>query len=158
MSRTIWTSVALLTILALGCAGPVAPEQAQQEWDQAAVTALAQELVQVAGDLRDSARRLPDAHPIGVRRSRHRALDALRVAQGSVRSLARQLEGGAGRAETYPTFRRIQVLRRDIARNAQRSMLREPTLSKLGQTRAVLEKLEPFYAAEAEAYEDEYAD
>ena len=155
MRRTICTLLALFTILVVSCAGPVAPEQAEAKWRQDTVTALARDLVGVAGDLRDSVRREPTSVPVGVRRARLQALDDLRVAQGSIRSLARQLEGGAGRVETYPTFRRIQILRRDVARNARRAMLTEPTLSKLEAARELLLKLEPFYAAEATAYEAE---
>ena len=148
--------VMLSSVLIASCAGPVAPEQRQQQWDQEAVTALAQELVRVAGDLRDSVRRQPETHPLAIRRARHLALDRLRVVQSSVRSLARQLENGAGPLETYPTYRRIQMLRRDIARNARRALLVEPTLTKLEQAREVLEQLEPFFAAEAAAYAELY--
>jgi hypothetical protein len=143
-----------LSALGLACAGPVAPEQAAQEWDQAAVTEVAQQLARVGGDLRSSVRRQPDIQNQGVRRARQQTLDDLRVVQSSVQSLARQLEGGAGRLETYPTYRRIQSLRGRIARNASRALLTEPTTSKLEAARIVLERMEPFYAAEAAAYED----
>jgi hypothetical protein len=161
MKRTMRASLTLLAALCmlLACTSPVASEQAEgKAWDQAAVTALAQELVQAAGDLRDTVRRQPDILSRSVQRARNQTLDDIRVAQGSIRSLARQLENDGDRLSTYPTFRRIQMLRRDIARNVRRAALTEPTPSKLEAARAVLEQLGPFYSAEAAAYEAETDD
>jgi hypothetical protein len=155
MKRT--TLVLLVHLAAVGTlqATPVAADEAKgKAWDQAAVTALAQELVRVGGDLRDSVRRKPDVPAIGIRRARSQALDDLRVVQNSIQRLARQLEAGDDQLTTYPTFRRIQTLRRDIAQNARRAALMEPTTSKLESARVILEQLEQFYAAEAEAYDD----
>jgi len=156
MTRMIRVLVALLAVVGmLGCAATVDAEPvAGKAWDQQAVTALAQKLVEAAGDLRQSVRRQPDIQSHGVRRARRQALDDLRVAENSIRSLARQLETGAGPLDTYPTFRRIQLLRRDVARNTQRAALREPTTSKLEAARSILEQLEPYYSAEAKAYAD----
>jgi hypothetical protein len=60
------------------------------------------------------------------------------------------LAAGEGREETYPTFKRIQMLRNDVASRTQRAHLTEPTLSKLAQAAALLTELEPFYAPEEE--------
>jgi hypothetical protein len=153
MTGRICISLVPLVALALLVALPVAAEQVEgKAWDQAAVTTLAQELVGAAGDLRDSVRRQPDLQSNSIRRARSQVLDDLRVAQNSIRSIARQLENGNDRLATYPTFRRIQTLRRDIARNAQRAALTEPTPGKLEAARKVLVQLEPFYAEEAAAY------
>jgi hypothetical protein len=147
----------LITLLAavfmLGSAATVDAEPiAGKAWDQKAATSLSQELVEAAGDLRQSVRRQPDIQSPGIRRARRQALDNLRVAENSIRSLARQLEAGAGPLDTYPTFRRIQLLRGDVARNTQRAALREPTTSKLEAARSILEQLEPYFSAEAKAY------
>jgi hypothetical protein len=71
-----------------------------------------------------------------------------------VNSLHRQLQAGGDRESTYPTFRRIRMLRRDLAQNARRAMITEPTLTKLQQAREILDRMEPFYAAE-EALDEE---
>jgi hypothetical protein len=82
------------------------------------------------------------------RRVRFQALDDLRVAENSVNRLASRLEGGDGREETYPIFRRIRTLRNDIAAQARRASLTEPTISKLETARELLDQLAPFYAPE----------
>ena len=138
--------VAVLSMLLVGI--PSLADSA--EWDQSAVTKIAQQLADVAGDLRRSVRNAPPMQARTQRRARFQALDQLRVAENSINSLARQLAAGGGREETYPTFKRIQMLRNDVASMAQRAHLTEPTLSKLGQAAVLLTKLEPFYAPEEE--------
>ena len=147
MTPTTRTGVALLAFVGLLAPLPAATET--QDWDQGAVTEIAKQLAAVAGDLRRSVRRAPQ--PIGHRRGRRarfQALDDLRVAQGSINSLLRQLEAGAGREETYPTYRRIRTLRRNIAQNARRALITEPTLGKLETARGILDQLARFYAVE----------
>jgi hypothetical protein len=138
--------LALLACLSLLMALPVTAEP--KEWDQAAVTELAKQLAEAAGDLRVSVRRTPPAIAGSQRSVRFQALDDLRVAESSINSLARRLESGQGREETYPTFRRIRTLRNDIAMQARRAHLMEPTLSKLETARELLEQLAPFYEVE----------
>jgi hypothetical protein len=147
------TNPILFAILAMLFAWPAAAEQPQwKAWDQEAVTALAKELVEVGGDVRDSVRRLPSMPAQGVRRARSRALDDLRVVQNSIRRLARQLDEGGDRLATYPTYRRIRMLSRDIERNLRRAAITEPTTTQVTAARGVIERLEPFYAEEAAAY------
>ncbi len=146
MTRTTWPGFALLTLLGLLVALPSAAEP--KEWDQAAVTELAKQLAESAGDLRHSVRRAPTPPSGSQRRVRFQVLDDLRVAANSINSLARRLESGEGRAETYPTFRRIRVLRNDLAVQARRANITEPTLSKLETARELLEKLSRDYEAE----------
>ena len=154
MRLTMRSALVLLVPLGIFVALPATSET--REWDQVAVTELARQLAAVAGDLRSSVRDAPVAH-IGrpQRRARARVLDDLRVAEGSVNSLLRQLEAGAGREETYPTYRRLRILRRDIAQNAQRGRLTEPTLGKLEAARGPLDQLAPFYAPEVADDEEE---
>ena len=154
MRLTMRWALVLLVPLGILVALPAASET--KEWDQAAVTSLAKQLAAVAGDLRSSVRELPEAHS-GRKQRRWRAqvLDDLRVAQGSANSLLRQLEAGAGREETYPTYRRLRMLIRDIAQNAQRGWLTEPTLGKLEAARVPLDQLGPFYAPEVTDDEEE---
>lgn len=150
--RSIRVGVALVAFVGLLVALPATSQTT--EWDQAAVTAIAVQLVEVAGDLRSSVRRAPEPPARRARRAHLQALDDLRVVQSSVRSLARQLEAGAGREETYPTYRRIRTLRRDIAQNASRALITEPTLGKLEAARVLLDQLAPFYAPEVAADEE----
>ena len=152
MTPTTRAGVALLTVIGLLVAVPAATET--QEWDQAAVTELAKQLAAVAGDLRSSVRRTPELGHRRARRARSQALDDLRVAQGSVNSLLRRLEAGEGREETYPTYRRIRSLRRNIAQNARRALITEPTLGKLEAARGILDQMALFYAAEVAADEE----
>ena len=154
MRLTMRSALVLLVPLGIFVALPAASET--KEWDQAAVTALAKQLAAVAGDLRSSVREPSEAHSgRRQRRWRARVFDDLRVAQGSANSLLRQLETGAGREETYPTYRRLRILIRDIAQNAQRGRLTEPTLGKLEAARGPLDQLSPFYAPEVTADEEE---
>ena len=146
MTIATWPRFVLLTLLGLLFALASAAEP--KPWDQAAVTELAKQLAESAGDLRNSVRRGPTPPSGSQQRIRYQALDDLRVVASSVNSLARQLESGAGRAETYPTFRRIQMLRNDLAVQARRANITEPTLSKLETARELLEKLSPYYEAE----------
>ena len=153
MTPTARVGVALLAVIGLLVAGPAATET--QEWDQAAVTKLAKQVAAVAGDLRTSVRRTPDFRGHRrAQRARFQALDDLRVAQGSINSLLRRLEAGEGREETYPTYRRIRSLRRNIAQNARRALITEPTLGKLEAARGILDQMALFYAVEVAADEE----
>lgn len=154
MRPILRSALALVVPVAMLVALPAGSET--KEWDQAAVTELARQLAEVAGDLRTSVQEAPKAHAGRTqRRARARALDDLRVAQGSVNSLVRQLEAGTGREETYPTYRRLRMLIRDISQNAQRARLTEPTLGKLEAAKGPLDQLSAFYAPEVAADEAE---
>ncbi|MBW2697953.1 MAG: hypothetical protein JRE70_15840 [Deltaproteobacteria bacterium] len=137
-------TLAWLTCLGVLLAPPAMAEPTA--WDQATVTALAEQLASSAGDLRNSVRRAPPLPGLTQRRARAQVLDDLRVAENSINSLARRLAAGAGREDTYPTFRRIRTLRNDIARQVQRAHITEPTISKLEAARELLDQLMPFYA------------
>ena len=144
--------LAMFACLGMLVAQPAAAEP--KEWDQAAVTEIAKQLAEAAGDLRVSVRRTPPATAGSQRRVRFQALDDLRVAESSINSLARRLESGEGREETYPTFKRIRTLRNDIAMQARRANITEPTLSKLAAAGELLEQMASYY----EAYEAEETD
>ena len=148
MASIVRAGLTLTAALFLTCLAWTLPAAAEaKEWDQAAVTGIAKELVDAAGDLRQSVRQASPPPPGSSQRRIHfQALDDLRVIQGSIRSLARQLEGGAGRDETFPTFQRIRTLRNDIAQSARQADVREPTLGKLETAGSLLAQLEPYYA------------
>ena len=150
MTRISRSALILITLLGLLWALPAASEP--KEWDQAAVTSLAAQLAQQAGDIRQAVRRVPESGMnVSTRRTRWQVLDDLRVMENTVRNFARRLTGGAGREETYPMFQRIQTLRRDIAEHSRRVNLVEPVTSKLETARELLAQIEPYYEAEAAA-------
>ena len=136
----------LVTVLFVLLGASVAlPTSAQaKEWDQEAVTALAKQLAEAAGDVRSSVRNAPPP-PGTQRRVRHQALDDLRVMENSVNHLARRLEAGEGLDETFGTYQRIRTLRNDIAQQARRANITEPTLSKLETARGLLDELSAYY-------------
>ena len=147
MTRTNVPAIALLVSLALLVALPAASAE-QKEWDQAAVTELAKQLAEVTRSIRQATRRAePPGHGSGLRLAHLQGQDDLRMLQNSVNSLARQLENGVGREETYSTFRRIRTLRNDLAETARR-FIREPAPEKLQQVQGALDQLALFYAAE----------
>jgi hypothetical protein len=142
--------MALFTSLALFVALPAASAE-QMEWDQAAATELAKQLAEATSSIRQAARAAErPGHGSGLRTAHLQSLDDLRRLENSVNSLARQLEDGVGREETYPTFRRVWALRGDLARTARR-FIREPAPSKLQQVQGTLDQLALFYAAETAA-------
>jgi hypothetical protein len=120
-------------------------------WDQAEVTALADQLFEAVKDLRESVR-TANAPSIasGQARATHRLRDELRLIRNEARHLARRLREGAGRDETLPVFRRIEELRRKAAEDARRIMLVQPILDRIDAARSVLEKLAPYYAVSGE--------
>ena len=146
MRSTTRPAFALLASLGMLVALPATAEQ--KEWDQESVTKIAKQLAEAAGDLRQSVRRTPPPTAGSQRRVRFKALDDLRVIENAINSLARRLEAGDGREETYPTFQRIRTLRNDIAMRTRQAFITEPTLTKLETARGLLAQLEPYYAAE----------
>ena len=148
MTRTTVLALSSFAGLALLVAQPAASAE-QKEWDQAAVTELAQQLAEGAGNIRQAARSAERPPPgSGLRRAHLQALDDLRRLQNLVNSLVRQLEDGVGMEDTYPTFRRIRTLRNDLAQTARR-FIREPAPSKLQELQGALDRLALFYAGEA---------
>jgi hypothetical protein len=102
MKSMMRPALALLAVLVLiSLPGPGSAQATA--WDQAAVTAIAKQLADAAGDVRESVRLTPSVRPTG-NRNRARALDDLRVLENSVNYLARELEQGKGAEDTYPTY------------------------------------------------------
>jgi hypothetical protein len=150
MTRMTVPVIALTAGLALFTALPAASAE-QQEWDQAAATELAKQLAEATGSIRQAARSGERPGPgSGLRNAHLRALDDLRRLENMINRLARQLEDGAGREATYPTFRRVRALRDDLARTARR-FIREPAPTKLQQIDRAFDRLDLFYAAKDSA-------
>jgi len=138
----------LLLVLALGAALSASGSSHEEAtpWDQASVTALAQDLVKGVDGLRSAARAEPPMNVAsGQARSRHRLNDTLRVIENEARHLAASLEGGAGRDETLPVVERIEELRRVAADDARRIFMTQDLLKKITDARGALEQLRPYY-------------
>lgn len=126
-------------------------------WDQKAVTAIAVKLETAVRDLNVTVRRNPQA-PVGSpqRRAQFQARESLRLMVSTSQRLASQLRAGEDLDATLPTFRRLQMLRRDAERAGRRGNIPAPTLERVVSTQALLDQLVPFYgqaAAEEEAAE-----
>jgi len=126
-------------------------------WNQKEVTAIAVKLAAAIRDLHHTVRRNPQ-QPIGspTRRAQFQARESLRLLVSTSQRLASQLKSGEDLDATLPTFRRLQMLRRDAERAGRRANIPAPTLERVVSVQALIEQLEPFYgqaAAEEEAAE-----
>ncbi|CAG1004526.1 hypothetical protein MYXO_03293 [Myxococcaceae bacterium] len=126
-------------------------------WDQKAVTAIAVKLEKALGDLNVTVRRQPQA-TVGTpqRRAQFQARESLRLLVNTSQRLTSQLEAGEDLDATLPTYRRLQMLRRDAERAGRRGQIPAPTLERVVSVRGLLDELSPFYAqaaAEEEAAE-----
>ncbi len=119
----------------------------QLEWDQAKVTAIAQELPKAADDLRNALRNEPGtlSGSAGGRRSFHRFTDTVRRIDREARQLAASLKAGKGHDETLPIMENLAVLVRD-GRDQARNLFRTDSLTnRIAAGRAVLDRLTPYY-------------
>lgn len=142
--------------LSLAGVGSTAHAQATP-WDQKAVTAIAVKLEQALRDLNVSVRQSPDAMAGSPqRRAQFQAREAVRQLVTTSQRLASQLNAGEDLDATLPTFRRLEMLRRDAERAGRRANIPAPTLERVVSARALLDQLTPFYGqavAEEEAAE-----
>jgi hypothetical protein len=118
-------------------------------WDQAKVTAAAEELSQAATALRSGLRSKP---PLTLGQPGRRAFFSLReeaqVIASTARRLHQALEGGAGMEETYPTFRRLVRSGRRGTRELRRVDLGANSGTLVEALADGVRKLRPFYEAE----------
>ena len=119
-------------------------------WDQEKVTAIAEEIAQAARALRDTLRRQP---PPTLGQAGKRAFWQLReemqVLDSASRRLHRALADGAGRDETFPTYRRLLTTARRAEREARRIALGEPALGRIYAAADAIRRIRPFYEAES---------
>jgi hypothetical protein len=133
--------------LALSCALTGTPSQAQRaDWDQDKVTELASELATVIHDLQQAFRRQPRP-TVGSMQSRahFQMADDLRVLRTETRTLASQLESGAGFEETLPIARRCRTIIRDLRATARRMQMVDPALGLAQRAEEIIAKIGPFY-------------
>ena len=119
-------------------------------WDQKAVTAIAVKLETAVRDLNLTVRRNPQA-TVGSpqRRAQFQARESLRLLVSTSQRLASQLRAGEDLDATLPTFRRLQMLRRDAERAGRRANIPGPTLERVVSTQALIDQLMPFYGQAA---------
>ena len=145
--KPLQTIAALLLAGALVAPGP-ASAAAQLEWDQAKVTAIAQELPKAADDLRNALRNEPGPMSGGAgggRRSFHRLTDTVRRIEQEARHLAASLEAGKGHDETLPAMENLALLIRDGREQASRIFRTESLMNRIAAGRAILDRLTPYY-------------
>lgn len=139
---TVLISVLILLALPALAAAP-------KGWDAKRVQGIATQLADALDEVRDALRGLqPPPHGSG-RRAFHSTVDDVRLLRNSARHLATMLADGAGYEETYPTYRRIQSIRRDAAENSQRTgVIPNDVLTKIDKARDLSFQLWSFYEGE----------
>lgn len=118
-------------------------------WDQEKVTAVAAELVEATGDLQTTLRRQPPpttGQP--GKRAFHQLRDDVSAIDSTARRLRNALAEGAGREETFPTYRRMISSVRSASSELRRTNLGEPAAGKVKAAGDVLRRLQPFYEEE----------
>ena len=125
---------------------PVAVSAELPKWDQARVTAIAVELSEaVAKAALEVDKQKGGRVEIGQERAFYEFREDMRLARNSSRHLAKELQNGKGREETYPTFRRLKTLRNDAAENARRADMPESTLAVITAAGELMSRLRPYY-------------
>jgi hypothetical protein len=69
------------------------------------------------------------------------------------RRLASQLEAGEDMDATLPTYRRLQMIRRDAERDARRADIPAPTLERIVNAQTLIDQLAAYFGSEPDATE-----
>lgn len=118
------------------------------KWDQAKITALAQQLEVAANDLNETFRRQP-VPSAGSMQSRafFRLRHAIRALRRESRSLSRALQGGAGHDETLPSFTSLMQTVAAARDEAPRVFSSQDVVQRADAVRAILNQISPYYDA-----------
>jgi len=115
-------------------------------WDQKEVTRLAVELAKELRGLHVAVRRNPRVPPTTLqRRVQYQAREDVRFLVNVSQRLASQLQAGEDKDATLPTFRRLQMFRRDAEQSARSLDIQKPILERVENARALVDQLAPFY-------------
>ncbi|HME72807.1 MAG TPA: hypothetical protein VKM54_23505 [Myxococcota bacterium] len=144
--------LALAAALAVGFSTTGAKAE-PAKWDQKRVTSIAQQLAVAVGELRESVRKQPPVSNPPQRKIRYQALDDLSTWKQVCDSFARSLKAGKGREETYPTYRRIQTIQRDLEEHGRRADVKLDTLNSYAKAADLLRQIAPYYEEEAKEVE-----
>jgi len=139
--------LAAVASLALGVFVVASSALAQTKaWDQKAVTAIATKLAATLHDLRVNVRRNPQmTKGSPARQAQFTARESLRLLVITSQRLSSQLQAGEDRDATLPTYRRLQMLRRDAEQDARRANIPAPTLDKIASAQTLLDQLAPYF-------------
>jgi hypothetical protein len=143
-TMTIARSLAVLAALVLWAAP--AAGAAPASWNQEKVTQIATELAEAMSGVYDSVKKIPPPPTGSQRKNFYEATQTLRRLQTETRHLATDLKGGAGYDETLPSYKQIQMLRRDAAESGRSSgVIPNDTLAKVDKARDLLLQLSGYY-------------
>ena len=115
-------------------------------WDQKGVTQIAVELAKELRGLHVAVRRNPRVPATTLqRRAQYQAREDVRFLVNVSQRLASQLQAGEDKDATLPTFRRLQMFRRDAEQSARSLDIQKPILERVENARALVDQLAPFY-------------
>ena len=138
--------------LAFAAALAAAPSIARAElakWDQARVTSIATELAEaVAKAALEVDKQKGSRVDVGKERAFYEFREDMRLAKNTSRHLSKELQNGGGREATYPTFKRLKVLRNDAAENARRADMPDSAIATITAAGELLVRLRPYYEEE----------
>ena len=153
MTPGFWSRVSTFgprTAVALALlAVPLAVRAELAKWDQTRVTAIAAELAEAVSKASLEVDKQKGSRvDVGKERAYYEFREDMRLAKNTSRHLAKELEGGHNREETYPTFKRLKTLRNDAAENARRADMPDSTVATISAAGRFLLRLRPYYEEE----------
>jgi hypothetical protein len=152
LSRIAPASARAAALVAALVLAPLAAAAELPKWDQARVTGIAVELSEaVAKAALEVDKQKGGRVEVGKERAFYEFREDMRLAKNTSRHLARELQDGKGREETYPTFKRLKMLRNDAAENARRADVSESSLAVITAAGELLLRLRPYYEEDPEA-------
>ena len=120
------------------------------EWDQARVTAIAEELAKDIDALyQEFYNQPPSTIGSGQANAFYRLKQLMRRVRTEGRHLAAALKDGKGHDETLPVYEHLMELVRDARVEVQRQFTSEQLLDKAAAAGDALRRLEPYYDAKA---------
>ncbi len=141
LSRLAAAAGLVSTLVLLANAAP-----AETAWDQKAVTSIATKLSHSLKDLNVTVKKNPQAQ-VGSpqRRAQYNARESLRLLVNVSQRLAAQLQAGEDKDATLPTYKRMQLLRREAEDEGRKGQIPAPTLEKVVSMQALMDQLAPYY-------------
>ena len=119
---------------------------AETAWDQKAVTGIATKLATSVKDLNLTVKKNPDAQAGSPqRRAQYNARESVKLLVTISQRLASQLKAGEDQDATLPTYKRLQLIRRDAEEDGRKGNIPAPTLEKVVAMQTLLDQLAPYY-------------
>jgi hypothetical protein len=119
------------------------------KWDQKRVTAIATELADAVSKAALEVEKGKGSRvDIGKERAFYEFVEDMRLAKNTSRHLAKELQDGKARDETYPTYRRLKTLRNDAAESARRAVTPDSTIDAITAAGELMNRLRPYYEEE----------